>query len=204
MAKKRDTKNRILAAAEELLLSRGFQGFSYHHISERLGIRNAAVHYYFPTKNDLGLALVERNRDFFRWWAEQLQEQSLRPACCVDRLFLLYRRNLESSRVCPLGVIGVELPGVSEAMHTAAQTLLDEVTSWLAGVLERGRQEAVFSFHGDPRVRALAIVAMLQGCLQVARLRDVDIFEQVTLQIRSELGRRATVVPVRRTSRSSS
>ena len=50
----RNTRGAILDAAEELLQRRGYNAFSYHHIAVQLGIRNAAIHYHFPAKEDLG------------------------------------------------------------------------------------------------------------------------------------------------------
>ena len=57
-----DTRERILDEAERLMGARGYSGFSYQDISRPLGIRNAAIHYHFPAKADLGLAVIERYR----------------------------------------------------------------------------------------------------------------------------------------------
>ncbi len=71
MARRRgETRKDILNAAEQFLQLRGYNGFSYHHISAELGVRNAAVHYHFPTKADLGAAVIRRFRENFRWWRE--------------------------------------------------------------------------------------------------------------------------------------
>jgi TetR/AcrR family transcriptional repressor of nem operon len=47
---RQDTKKRILDMAEDLLLTRGFNAFSYQHISSELGMKNAAIHYHYPKK----------------------------------------------------------------------------------------------------------------------------------------------------------
>ena len=46
------TKDKILDLASNMLQEHGYNGFSYGHISKQLGVRNAAVHYHFPTKAD--------------------------------------------------------------------------------------------------------------------------------------------------------
>jgi TetR/AcrR family transcriptional regulator, transcriptional repressor for nem operon len=185
---RQDTRQRILAIAEELLLSRGFQGFSYHHISERLGVRNAAVHYHFPSKNDLGLALIQRQREHFRWWGRQLREQRASPAACLEHFFAVERRFVDSGRVCPLGVTTVELLGVSDPMRAEAQLLLDDAIEWLAAVLEVGRRAEAFRFRGLAQERAVALLATMQGALQLARLAGEHVFEQILAQVRHELG----------------
>lgn len=48
------TRERILELGEELILTKGYNGFSYQDISTALGIKNAAIHYYFASKENLG------------------------------------------------------------------------------------------------------------------------------------------------------
>jgi TetR/AcrR family transcriptional repressor of nem operon len=44
-----------------LLLTKGYNAFSYQDISKELGIKNAAVHYYFPAKENLVTSIVKNN-----------------------------------------------------------------------------------------------------------------------------------------------
>ena len=55
-----DTATRILDVAEELVQTRGLNAMSYGHVSARVGITNASLHYHFPAKADLTTALVVR------------------------------------------------------------------------------------------------------------------------------------------------
>ena len=48
----------ILLVAESLIQSRGYNAFSYKDISEIIGIKTSSIHYYFPTKADLGKQVV--------------------------------------------------------------------------------------------------------------------------------------------------
>ena len=56
----------ILDIAQTLAQTRGYNAFSYRDISEVIGIKTSSIHYYFPTKGDLGEALVRRYRDNFK------------------------------------------------------------------------------------------------------------------------------------------
>ena len=66
MARISNTRDQIMDRAAELLMSRGFNGFSYRDISSHLGVKNAAVHYHFPAKTDLALALIDEYRKTLR------------------------------------------------------------------------------------------------------------------------------------------
>ena len=60
------TRESIIETAHRLLLQRGMNGFSYRDIAEPLGVKNAAVHYHFPSKMDLVEALIRDNHDVLR------------------------------------------------------------------------------------------------------------------------------------------
>src|SRR5258706_11538406 len=70
------TATRILDVAERLVQTRGYNGFSYADISSKLRIRNASVHYHFPSKNDLGKRLVARYRGNFMAALEALEAET--------------------------------------------------------------------------------------------------------------------------------
>ena len=78
----RDTSEEILNAAEDLLQRRGYNAFSYHHIAVQLGVRNAAIHYHYPSKESLGVALVKRYQERFRAWIDKTDG----TACAWARL----------------------------------------------------------------------------------------------------------------------
>jgi AcrR family transcriptional regulator len=60
------TRERILAAALELIAEKGFAATSTRELSERLGFTKAALYYHFRTKEDLLVALVEPGIQQFR------------------------------------------------------------------------------------------------------------------------------------------
>ena len=55
-----DTRNEIIRIGNELVRSVGYNAFSYADIAKALNIKNAAIHYYFPSKSDLGVEIIER------------------------------------------------------------------------------------------------------------------------------------------------
>ena len=55
-----ETADQILDLAEMLIQTRGYTAFGYQDIADRLGIRKASIHYHFPSKTNLGAAVVDR------------------------------------------------------------------------------------------------------------------------------------------------
>ncbi|MGE5775442.1 MAG: TetR/AcrR family transcriptional regulator, partial [Chloroflexota bacterium] len=68
MIRNTNTKRAIMDLAEAFIQDKGFNGFSYAHISTELGVKNAAIHYHFPSKEALVCAVIQRYRDRFQLW----------------------------------------------------------------------------------------------------------------------------------------
>ncbi len=166
-----DTRTRILDLAEQLLLARGYNAFSYQHIAKELGIKPAAIHYHYPGKEDLGTAIIQRQRGRLRKWRGLPRLTELPPEAQLGHL-------RSEQRVCLFGSLAAEfrtLPGA---------TLL---TDWLSQVLAAGREAGTLVFRGEPTAKAAQVLTTLAGALQVARVHDERHFYLVFEQLRSEL-----------------
>ena len=56
----------VLDLAQSLIQLRGYNAMSYRNLADEIGVKTASIHYYFPTKEDLGLALLKRYRLAFK------------------------------------------------------------------------------------------------------------------------------------------
>ncbi|HUP92094.1 MAG TPA: TetR/AcrR family transcriptional regulator [Solimonas sp.] len=193
----RDTREEILNAAEELLQRRGYNAFSYQHIAVQLGIRNAAIHYHFPSKEDLGVALVKRYRQRFRDWSEDAGKTLPDAWDRMQAYFQTYIDYLEAQcRICPGGVLGTEFEAIPVEMQHEARLLMREIFEWLIQTLESGSEQGTLFFHGQARDKAVEIGAALQGGLQIARMAGKERFHQVLQQLGRELtSRRSDSLP---------
>lgn len=187
VARGRDTSEEILNAAEELLQRRGYNAFSYHHIAVQLGVRNAAIHYHFKAKEDLGVALVRRYQDRFRQWVRTTDGMDSAWAR-LQAYFQTYIDFLEADcKCCPGGVLGTEFHAIPEGMREQARLLMRDMYEWLVRTLEFGCEQKDFRFAGRPEDKAVEIGAALQGGLQIARVAGPERFHQVLAQLSLDL-----------------
>jgi TetR/AcrR family transcriptional regulator, transcriptional repressor for nem operon len=187
-AKEPTTKELILDAAEELLQRRSYNAFSYQHIAVQLGIRNAAIHYHFPAKADLGTALIQRYRERYQKYIQQIEASSAEPRVLLQDFFKIYLEYLEAGdMVCPGGVLGAEFSSIPCTMQEETRLMLREIYEWLISVLTRGREMGQLHFKGTPEGKALEIGCALQGALQIARCTDKERFYLVLQQIQDDL-----------------
>jgi TetR/AcrR family transcriptional repressor of nem operon len=180
-----DTRKKILDLAEVLMLSRGFNAFSYQHISGELGVRNAAIHYHFPKKTDLGVALIERYRRRFARYVEAQAE--LPPPVQLDRYFSLADAYYDKQQICPSGILSAELHTLPLEMRQSTASFVEEMRAWAVDIVRRGQAAGAMHYVGTPEGMGTIVFAAMQGSLQLARL-DGSALDEVKQQIRLLLG----------------
>ena len=74
------TRSRILDIGERLVQVRGFNGFSYADVAAEMSVTKASLHYHFPSKADLGEAIVARYAERF---ADALVSIDADARCCA-------------------------------------------------------------------------------------------------------------------------
>ena len=184
MAKATNTKRAILDLAESLLQERGFNGFSYAHIASELGVKNAAIHYHFPSKSALVCAVVRRYRDRFQLWTNNARIQNLSPEGKLDWFCSIYSElRAEKGQVCLAGSLEAEFNAIPEAVQTEIKALHTELLAWLQATLAEGRAAGGFSFKGEPAHKAAVVLSSLQGGLQMARALGKNSFREVVEQV---------------------
>jgi TetR/AcrR family transcriptional repressor of nem operon len=183
-----NTKRAILDLAETLLQDKGFNGFSYAHIANELGVKNAAVHYHFPTKEDLGCAVVQRYRDRFQLWINNARVKDLSPQEKLNWFFDIYANmRADHGKVCIAGALETEFNSIPDALRDQTQSLTGELLNWLGSTLEEGREAGVFQFNGQPADKAALVLSSLQGALQMARALGTEKFKVVIQQHKQDL-----------------
>ena len=184
-----DTREQIMDRAAQLLTSRGFNGFSYRDISSHLGVKNAAIHYHFPAKTDLALALVDEYRRILRKGTSEFMAYGGSALVQLEGFFEFTTKQCHVGRcICPFGAFSVDYDELPEDLRDATQSFMEESIKWLTRVMEVGRNEGEFSYKGDPRAKAATVLAALQGARQLARIHGIELLNDVVTQVRQDLG----------------
>src|SRR5262245_20142750 len=185
----RDTADRILDTAERLLQIHGFNGFSYADIAAKLRVRNASIHYHFPSKVDLGVRLIDR---YHRPSAAPLAESD-RSGGAAPRNPRLYARLYsdvlrDRNRMCLCGMLASDIDTLPRPVRKGVKAFFDDNEAWLARVLEDGRKKGSLHFEGRPSLHARLVLSSLEGAMLVARsYEDVTRFDAVAERLVSDL-----------------
>lgn len=162
----------ILEAAETRIRLSGYNAVSFRDIAKDVGIKSASLHYHFPKKEDLGVALVKRYSENFHTALDKAVEGIASPPEQIDIFIDLHRRALNDEGLCCLcAVLGAEAPGLPESVTQGVRAFFEKNILWLA---------TRFSHMGipSPERKAKAVISALEGALIVSIVtKDSDVFE---------------------------
>ncbi|NEK17103.1 TetR/AcrR family transcriptional regulator [Rhizobium leguminosarum] len=166
-----NTSDEILASARNLIMSGGYNGFSYADISEVVGIRKASIHHHFPSKVDLVRELVKRYREDGQASVVTL-EQNVPDALDVLKVYANHWAKCieDASRpYCVCALLASELPSLPPEVATEVTNFFRFISSWLTTVMERGYKSGTLNLTSEPHVEAEAFLATVYGAMLSAR-----------------------------------
>ena len=165
---------KILDIAEELVTKNGFSATSYKQISEIIGIKTSSIHYYFPSKTDLGEQLIARYYDVLVW---TVQEIDALPHSCQDKLAELINTIFKITyhnqrRMCLAGMLSIDTLIMDPKINVQTRRVFELLEKWLARQIQAGIDGKEFNYKEPPKQLAQMIIAMIEGTLLLSRLFD--------------------------------
>ena len=165
------TSDDILSCAKTLIISGGYNGFSYADIASVVGIRKASIHHHFPSKVDLVKALIVRHREDTEAGFANLESKVVDPleqlhaytqywsACITDG----------TASFCVGALLASELPVLPQELIPEIQAYFRVLSRWLTSVLTRGGQLGRIRLMEGPEIEAEAFMATVHGAMLSAR-----------------------------------
>lgn len=163
----------ILKITEEMVRRGGYNGFSFREIAQQVGIKSSSVHYYFPTKEDLGIAVTKYYTNRFigsLGTPEELIKQGINP---IETYIAAFRDALtKDKRMCLCGLLGAEVDGLPEGVAAATKSFFARNLEWL---------EHAYSLKGEQSVKKKAVqtLSLLEGAMIASNAtNDLNLFDQ--------------------------
>ncbi|MGY8632823.1 TetR/AcrR family transcriptional regulator [Bradyrhizobium sp. 14AA] len=178
MAKtKTDMREAVLAAARATVQARGYTALSFRELAKEVGIKSASVHYHFPTKGDLGVALARRYTEEGTAYLEEVLATAPDPHACFDRYIEIFRAALANgNRMCLSGIMSAELDDLPEEVKHEIDRFPRMNIAWITRVLATANACASEDERSE---RAMAIFAAITGAQLIARGRnDISVYDR--------------------------
>jgi AcrR family transcriptional regulator len=152
---------RILAAAIAEFASGGFKGASMDAIAARTNTTRALINYYFRSKEQLYLAVLERVYAEIREAENDLDLGHLPPIEAIRRIVeFTYNYYVEHEYFVRLVVAENQAKGRHMKRFPALRTINRPIVETLAAVIARGQAEGTFRPDLDPIDVHMAIAAL--------------------------------------------
>src|SRR5580658_3386721 len=107
-----ETTDRILKTANTLMANLGYSAFSYADISEAVKITKASIHYHFPTKADLVVAVFKAHQERLIAGTEALDQQIASPVARLKAYIQHWEGCIrdKTEPFCIAALLAAELP----------------------------------------------------------------------------------------------
>lgn len=176
MEANRDTRQRIISAALELMYARSYNEVGVQEICDHASVKKGSFYHFFPSKRDLALAVLEQSQILM---SEKIISTSfaddLPPLARIERFFTtlyefhkLAKANSGHVPGCPFGNFGSEMSTLDDEIRNKVNGILGAsekpFEKALAEAVERGELPAI-----DTAATARAIFAYAEGIMVYAK-----------------------------------
>jgi TetR/AcrR family transcriptional repressor of nem operon len=170
------TKEKILHEARQLIHTNGFRATSVDTIAKASGVKKANVFYYFPTKEALGLELLDQLSKVFleEYLVPAFADTDRHPTELIRDVLRAGSARLEEEGCqggCPLGNLALEMADVDEVFRNRLNRFFEAWEDLLEGVLRRGLDRGLYRDTLDPRATAAFIVSSIEGAMLLAKTK---------------------------------
>jgi TetR/AcrR family transcriptional repressor of nem operon len=187
MAKRSQTRQRLIEAALYLFWERGFSGTSMSELLSRAEVNSGSFYHFFDSKEALLKAVLEL-------YLEALGPQIVAPAHAltvdpIERIFAIlagYRGRILKTNCqygCPLGRLALEIDGENRPAHAL---IAQNFRGWIGAVrdcLEEAKSQIVEGTDLDSL--ATYVLAVMEGGVMLSRsYGEVGPFDQTVGQLR--------------------
>ncbi len=169
----RETRQRIVAAAAELMFENGVAETTLEDIRAAAGVSGSQVYHYFEDKQALVRAVIDYQTDtVLDMQDDHLGRLDTMPGLRAWRDFLVdHQRRLGCRGGCPIGAIGAEVAETDAAARLVAARGLRRWEGRIREAFRVMHARGDLPADTDPDDLALATLAALQGGLLMTQIQ---------------------------------
>jgi TetR/AcrR family transcriptional repressor of nem operon len=169
-----ETRDRILAAATDLIHQRGYKATGVAEILAASGVPRGSFYFYFASKEVLGRVLIERYRQRQREELERTFPDGVQAIPTIRGFFEGWARMQAEGGCksgCLLGNLAAEITDENEELRREIAGTLHDVQQALAGALAGGQARGELSADFAPEAAADFLLSVFEGSVLLAKAR---------------------------------
>jgi AcrR family transcriptional regulator len=189
---KQSSRDRLIEAARELFWIQGYEATSVAEILEKAGVNSGSLYYYFKSKEELLLAVLDTYKQML--YPAVIQPAFSRTHDPVERIFGIldgYRQGLMYTVFtggCPIGNLGIE---VGDHHPRARQKVAENFSgwcNWIGKCLEDAGHRLPASVNREHMAQFILTV-MEGGVMQARAHGSIAPFDACVKQLRDYFNR---------------
>lgn len=186
------TREHILKTSRKILVTQGFHNTSVSEIISETGVKKGNLYYYFASKEELGLAVLEdAKEEFFRFLDKSLSGADP-VAMIINSCQAIFNEQKKNNFVggCLFGNTALEMTDSNPEFASVIQEVFDRWTEKLEALLIATQETENSNSNIPPALLAKTVVATVEGAIMMSRVskRASDLRDFLTV-VKILLGR---------------
>lgn len=173
------TQKKILDTASALIQERGYNAFSYKDIAEIIDIKTSSIHYYYASKENLAIAVLDMQIENFD---KQLNEIYSKNVSVKNKITLFINLIISNTyknhnKMCLGGMFAADLLSLPDAINNKVKSFFNHLQKWIIKVLKDSVITGDSKKQTSPYTKyAKQILIKIEGALLLARLYNDESF----------------------------
>lgn len=169
-----ETRDAIIRKGARLVHAKGFNNTGLQEILQAAGIPKGSFYFYFRSKDDFGLALVDHYGEFIQAMGERhLDAAETSPLKRFERFMDAYEEMFEAMGLrcgCPIGNLMQEMSDLSEPFRAKIGEVYVRMHTWIARILAEARDAGELPAGLEPQQTAWFILNSWEGAIMHMKL----------------------------------
>ena len=161
-----EKRQQLEAKATDTVQRSGYRALSFRTLADEVGIKSSSVHYHFPEKSDLAVALIDSYSADFQALLAEISSRKIGPRAKLDAFAKIFQDVVQAEKFCLCGMMAAEVDSLDSASRTKLANYFRATEHWLAEVIRQGQCEL------KPEVMARVILSGLEGAILIDRVDD--------------------------------
>ncbi len=157
-------------AAKRMIQKNGIDSFSFRTLAEIVNIKSSSVHYHFPKKDDLLVAIaIEYNNSFFKI-LDRLKQDNLSSREKLLKLIELFEDTKKKDLLCLCGMLAANNNNLTEQSQKEVNNFFLRVTEWINDILDIAKKNNELNSRLKTKSLSNILISSFEGALLIDRV----------------------------------